>query len=135
MTITEKTRELCKAIQADERYTVFVEAKKANDSDEELQNDIGAFNLARMSLDKELASEDKKQDKVEALNEELRKIYGKIMMNPIMVAYNEAKSQLDVLVNEVNGLITMCINGADPDTAEVPASGCGGSCSSCSGCH
>lgn len=134
MDIIELTRQLGVAIQKEESYIKFDSAKKANDSDENLQNQIGEFNLVRMSLDKELSGENKNDDKVKELNEQLRDIYGKIMMNPAMVAYNEAKAGLDELVNKINGIITLAINGEDPMTAELP-SACTGSCSSCGGCH
>ena len=135
MDIIELTRQLGVAIQAQESYIAFDAAKKANDSDEALQNQIGEFNLVRMSLDQELSSENKNDDKVKELNEKLRDIYGKVMMNPAMAAYNEAKAALDEMVNKINGIITLSINGEDPMTAELPEASCSGSCSSCGGCH
>ena len=51
MDIIEAARNLGAAIQQDERYKKYIEAKKANDADEELQELIGEFNLARMSVD------------------------------------------------------------------------------------
>ena len=39
------------ALQTDNRYLVLDQARKANDKDEELQNLIGEFNLARMDAD------------------------------------------------------------------------------------
>ena len=47
MDIIKITRELGKAIQADERFIAYNAAKLANDNDEELQNLIGEFNLKR----------------------------------------------------------------------------------------
>ena len=38
------------ALQTDPRYLALDQARKANDKDEELQNLIGEFNLARMDL-------------------------------------------------------------------------------------
>ena len=42
------------ALQTDPRYLVLDQARKANDKDEELQNMIGEFNLARMDLNNEI---------------------------------------------------------------------------------
>ena len=39
------------ALQTDPRYVILDQARKANDKDEELQNLIGEFNLARMDAD------------------------------------------------------------------------------------
>ena len=38
------------ALQTDPRYLALDQARKANDKDEELQNMIGEFNLARLDL-------------------------------------------------------------------------------------
>lgn len=134
MEIFEITRQLGAAIQADETYKKFIEAKAGCDNDPALQEAIGKFNLERMNLDNELAKEDKDNDKIKELNESLRKTYGEVMTNPSMVVYNQAKGDLDEIVNHVNGIIELCLNGEDPATCE-PHSDCGGSCSSCAGCH
>ena len=42
------------ALQTDSRYLVLDQTRKANDKDEELQNMIGEFNLARMDLNNEI---------------------------------------------------------------------------------
>ena len=39
------------ALQTDPRYLALDQARKANDNDENLQNLIGEFNLARMDAD------------------------------------------------------------------------------------
>ncbi len=133
MDIIKLTRQLGAAIQADERYKNYIAAKEANDNDSELQQNIGEFNLIRMSLDKELTSEEKSDEKVRELNEKLRTVYSSIMSSQSMIAYNEAKSALDALLSDVNAIITMSANGEDPETCEP--SHCTGSCSTCGGCH
>lgn len=134
MEIIEITRQLGAAIQADDAYKKFYEAKTACDNDAVLQEAIGRFNLERMSLDNELAKEEKDNDKIAGLNESLRKTYGEVMMNPSMTAYNAAKAELDAIVNQINAIIELCLNGEDPATCE-PHSGCSGSCATCGGCH
>ena len=42
------------ALQTDSRYLAMDQARKMNDKDEELQNLIGEFNLARMDLNNEI---------------------------------------------------------------------------------
>ena len=56
------------------------------------------------------------------------------MSSPAMVEYNTAKAELDSMVNEVNVIISKCIDGEDPDTCDTSV-GCTGSCDSCGGCH
>ena len=76
MDVIELTRELGKAIQADERFIRFAKARLANDNDTDLQNAIGNFNIKRMELEKAVSEENKDEEKVKTLNEELRKAYG-----------------------------------------------------------
>ncbi len=135
MNVIEAVRQLGVAIQADDRYLIFRQAQKQNDADAALQEKIGEFNLLRMSLDRELSSESKDEDKVKDLNEKMRAVYSEIMANPSMIAYNAAKSAMDALINEVNSIIIKSINGEDPETCEPDEPGCSGSCASCSGCH
>lgn len=132
--IIAKTRELCKLLQSDESFKKYIAAKEVNDNDEQLQEDIGAFNLAKMAIDNALGEEERDDEKVKALNEDLRKAYSKIMVNENMQYYQAVKQQLDKLVNDITSLIVICANGEDPDTAEIPSS-CGGDCASCGGCH
>ncbi len=135
MDVIEITRQLGAAIQADERYAAYVAAKEVNDADEALQQQIGEFNLIRMSLERELSSEEKSDERVKEYNEKLRKLYSKIMSTESMTRFNDAKTAMDELINDVNMIITMCANGEDPATCDPHASGCSGSCATCGGCH
>ena len=127
-------RELGKAIQQDERFIRYAQARLANDNDKKLQDAIGRFNITRMELDREIGSDNKNDEKVKELNEKLRSIYSEVMSAPSMVEYNTAKAELDVLVNEINVIISKSIDGEDPETCDT-SSGCTGSCDSCGGCH
>ena len=49
MEIIKLTRELGKAIQADERYAKFVAARETNEKDDELNEIIGKMQLIHMS--------------------------------------------------------------------------------------
>ena len=141
MDIIEMTRNLGVELQKQEAYIKFAAAKKANDEDKQLQEDIGQFNLIRMQLDQCLSSEDNSEDnkeevrtKINDLNKQLKDTYSKIMSSESMVNYNIAKTELDILVNQINAIITLTVNGEDPLTCEI-SQGCSGSCESCGGCH
>ncbi len=131
MDIMELTRKLGAAIQEEPSYIAYQAARAANDGDEELQKLIGEFNMLRISISNENGGEN--ETKMEELNEKLRACYNEIMPNENMQAFNQAKDELDRLVNQITTIITLCVNGEDPETCE--ASGCTGSCSGCSGCH
>lgn len=135
MDIIEMTRELGKAIQADDRYIAYMLAKQANDEDEQLQNLIKAFNLKRMQLQMEIAKPDKDDDKVQELNETIKSSYKLIMDNPKMMVYNAAKTGYDELMSQINMVITMSSNGMDPDQIDLTTASCTGDCSTCGGCH
>lgn len=132
--LMEMAREMGRAIQADERYTSYVEARERNDADEALQALIGEFNLKRIAINSEASRDERDADKLSALNREMQHIYADIMKNENMTRYNQAKEAMDQLLSDINAVLTLCANGEDPDTAEPPHS-CGGSCSTCSGCH
>ncbi len=136
MDIIEAARNLGAVMQQDERYKKYIEAKKANDEDAELQQLIGEFNLARMSVDNEFQKEESERDgeKIKKFNVQIRRIYGKIMCNDTMMKYNEAKAEFEAVMQRVNGIIELSADGEDPATCE-PASGCTGSCATCGGCH
>ena len=133
MDIIEMTRALGKAIQQDERYIRLSLARDNNDNDEKLQEMIGKFNLRRVAVNQEAARPDKDQAKLDQLNESIRTLYKEIMENPNMVEFNAAKEEIDSLMNFVNQILVLSVNGQDPDTVEQ--SSCTGSCATCAGCH
>ncbi len=133
MDIIEMARALGKAIQQDERYIRLSVARDNNDNDEKLQEMIGNFNLKRVEVNQEAARPDKDQAKLDTLNESIRALYKEIMDNPNMVEFNAAKEEIDSLMNFVNQILVLSVNGQDPDTVEQ--SSCTGSCATCAGCH
>ena len=54
MTVEEAVRTLGKCIQADPRYQQYQQAKQNNDADTALQEQIGAFNMKRMSYQRKM---------------------------------------------------------------------------------
>ena len=134
MDVIAMARELGAAIQQSDEYTAYNVAKTAADNDQLLQQMIGEFNLKKLSLSAEVQKEDKDQEKLAALNEEVRAIYGRIMSYPAMVAYNTTKEELDRVLNFIQQIIVYSANGEDPATIQEETS-CGGDCSGCSGCH
>ena len=134
MNVLELARQLGHAIQQDDRYIAYTLAKQANDEDEALQNLIQAFELKRMELQMALGKEEKDQEAIAQLNDVVKEIYQRIMQSPRMMVYNAAKQGYDQLQNEVNTIISMSLNGADPDQIDPETAGCTGSCSTCGGC-
>ena len=135
MDVIELTRELGKAIQQDERFLAMQIARQNSDNDDELQQLIGEFNLKRMAINNEAAKDDRDETKLQQLNSELRDTYAKVMQNKNMIAYNEAKELMDNMLKRINAIICISAEGGDPEIADLTEEACGGSCSSCAGCH
>lgn len=138
MTVIEAARELGKVVQADERYIEYINAKNANDADEELQNLIGEFNLIRQNVAMESGKPEGEIDneKVKELTAKMHSAYDAVMSNENMAAFTMAKQGMDKLMSEINTILTYSVEGADPATcpSEPPAAECSGSCSTCGGC-
>lgn len=128
--ILAKANELGQLIKESDVAKTMLAAEQAVEADVELQKKIGAFNEKReMMMDlMQQGSED--QEKIAALNDEIRQLYDAIMANKNMTDYNAARQAFDDMSAKVNGIITYYITGQNPAEG-----GCSGSCSSCGGCH
>ena len=132
--ILEATRNLGKLIQDEDCFKRYIESREKNDNDEELQKAIGEFNLVKLSMDQELAKEERDAEKLKALNDDLRRTYSEVMINENMINFQTAKREVDELVAKIYSVIVKCSLGENPETAEFEES-CGGDCASCGGCH
>ncbi len=132
--LLEMAKDMGEALQQDDRYIALQMAQAKADEDQPLQDLIGEFNLKRMALMTEDNKADKDQAKLQQLDEELREVYGRVMANESMQAYNAARGELDALLNGINRILMLSAQGEDPRSIE-PEHSCGGNCSGCSGCH
>ncbi|MCD8328497.1 MAG: YlbF family regulator [Ruminococcus sp.] len=135
MSVIEKARELGKALQESAEYQQYIEAKRVNDTDVDLQNMIGEFNMLRMQLNQEMSKEEKNSDEMKRLDGEIKTLYGKIMSNKSMAEYNACTEKMEKIMNSVNYIISQAANGENPMTCPETAPSCTGSCSTCGGCH
>ena len=129
-------RELGAAMQKSDEYIRFSIARQAADEDETLQKLITDFNLVRVEASSESAKADGERDDelVRQKNAEMRKLYGTIMSNEHMIGYNDAKDEIDGILNRVIAIISQSADGEDPETTDYYPSSCSGQCSSCGGC-
>ena len=93
--VIKLTRELGHAIQNEAFYKDLQSAKNAADADESLQAMITEFNIKRVAINNEACKQDRDEDTLRTLNEEMRTVYSQIMSNENMVAYNNAKQDFD----------------------------------------
>lgn len=132
--ILELSRELGALLQNEQCYKDYMHAKDVNDNDEELQKQIGEFNLVKLSIDEELTKEERDEEKFRELNTKLRQIYSNIMVNESMQAFQKSKAELDRLVAGIYSVIVKCASGENPSEVTME-DGCSGNCGSCGGCH
>lgn len=131
--IIAKTIELAHELMGDSRFLDYRLAHQKNDSDIELQNLIGEFNIKRMSLRQEMSKEadDTSEEKIKALETEMRTAYEAVMDNETMSSYKASKDALDSLLGQINKILVGTVNGELPE--EVDLEECEGGCDSCGG--
>ncbi len=131
----ELAKDLGHEIQRDDRFIRTQMAQAKADEDGELQALIGEFNLKRMAINAESTKEEaeKDEEKLRALNNEIREVYGRVMANEAMAEYQAAKAELDKLMGGISAIINMAAQGLNSDDYEEHE--CSGNCSSCGGCH
>ena len=112
MDIMKRQRELGRALQQDQTYINMSVAEQQCNEDEACKNAIGEFNLKRMAINNEAAKRKTgSEELIEQYNKELREIYGRVMQNEHMAAYQAAKNEFDALMQRVTGVLSMCAEG------------------------
>lgn len=136
MDIIEITRQLGAAIQQDERYLAFHEARKTNEADTDLNDLINKIQLIHMSYQHEAAKDDASEEKLAAYDKEFTEVYQAVMANENMQKYEAARQAVDEMMNHITGILALCVQGEDPKTCEPQEEHhCSGECGSCGGCH
>lgn len=136
MDIIEITRQLGAAIQQDERYLAFHEARRTNEADTDLNDLINKIQLIHMSYQHEAAKDDANEEKLAAYDKEFSEIYQAVMANENMQKYEAARHAVDDMMNEITAILSLCVQGEDPETCQPQEEHhCSGECGSCGGCH
>lgn len=135
MDVIAMARQLGHAIQEMDSYKEMMALSDECDKDTVLQAKVDRFNALRVEINSEIMKDVKDDEKVNTLDTELRKLYDEIMTDGKMVKLNEIKESFSGSVNFINQIISASANGENPDNVEMESSSCGGSCSSCGGCH
>lgn len=138
MDVLELTRSLAKSLQESDEYKNYRKSEMESDNNEELQLSIKKFNDIKTDLDILRTSENRDEEKMKQLNEELRKVYDKVINDPYMIKFNESKSLVDDMMDKVNFILTSALNGENVDEIDLKnitklSGGCCGS-GGCSGC-
>ena len=134
MDLIQMARELGAALQQDARYLEFMQAHGENEKDAELQALIGKIQLVHMSYNREASKDDKDEDKLKEYDRQFNTLYNEVMCNPNMRRFEKARDEVDKLMKEITGILTLCVRGEDPMTCDPNETSCGGDCGSCGGC-
>ncbi|MBQ5326526.1 MAG: YlbF family regulator, partial [Oscillospiraceae bacterium] len=77
-------KKLCAQLQKEDVLVYLAQAKAMVDKDQELQEMIGKFNLAKYNLNAEMMNPEADNDKLNQLDLELNTLYEEIMANEFM---------------------------------------------------
>ena len=128
MDIFEIAAELGKALKNDEKLVRLEAAKKAYESEPELQRMMVEYEVQQRALQSEMVKEERDTLFIDTIQKRIDTLYHGIMEHPVFVELNEAQSDVNELMNAVNNTITFNITGEIPSCTH-DCSTCGGGCS------
>ncbi len=139
MELYKLARELGKAIQADERYLKIQKCIDANENDAALKELMAKIQFVQVAYQKEAQGEGN-AEKIAQYDKEFQQLYAQIMQNENMKNYEEARNEIDKMMNYIVGILTLSVNGEDPETCEPSEHECdhdhGDDCDcGCHDCH
>ena len=129
MDVIEKARELAESVSQDARCLRLQRARAAVETDAALAARTAAWNREKENLMRLMRQTPRDAQAVAALQKQLSAAYDEIMAHPAMAALREAQDEMNALLSHINSILQTAVSG-EPD-----ASGCGGSCAGCAGCH
>ncbi len=122
-----KYEEFLALLEGDADIVEYKEAKEAYLSDNVVVTKINEYNVQSSLLEQENAKEEKDTLLIESIKKRVDRLYTEITENKAMQRMTAAEEKMGMLFTEINSGLQTIIN---PESDS-----CGGSCSSCSGCH
>lgn len=129
MEIFDLAARLGQALKADPRLVALEDAKRVYEADPALQKALMEYDVQQAVMQNEAAKPDRDMQLIEQIQHRIDALYREIAASPAFDALNRAQTEVNALMNQVNGAIMTEITG------EPPASGCTHNCSTCAGCH
>lgn len=124
--IFEKAKEIGELIAHSDEKARAAEANRALTADTEAIDLINGYNDKRQKKMAEFADKQPTAEEAQQINEYLQGEFNKIAENSVIREYIEANKAFEDMLNQMDQIIKGSISGGHS---------CGGSCSSCSGCH
>lgn len=127
MTIFELASQLGKALKEDDKLVRLDNAKKAYESDKDLQKMMVEYEVQQKALQCEITKEERDTLLIDVIQKRINDLYEAIMSHPVFMELNEAQADVNELMNAVNNAITFEITGELPSCTH-DCSTCGGGC-------
>jgi len=125
-TMNETIELLGQQILSSEEYVAFKQAEAAYQADAQLSALVNEFDVCRNQLIMARSEESADEAKVTDIQDQMEKLYNKIMENDNMKKYNEAAGKFEALMKQVFDSINTAVFGPQE---------CTHNCATCSGCH
>ena len=125
--IFDLAADLGKALKDDNRLVRLDAAKKAYESDGELQKMMVEYEVQQKALQGEITREERDTLFIDTIQKRIDLLYRTIMEHPVFMDLNEAQAEVNELMNAVNNTITFHITGETPSCTHN-CSTCGGGC-------
>ncbi len=126
--IFEKARELGELIRNSETKKRSDETSKALLENEEAKGLIDNYNRIREEKTAEYADKQPTQEEAQKVNDFLQAEFEELAKNSVIKEYLEAARDYEMLLGRMDGILKHFIVGEHEQS-------CGGSCSTCGGCH
>ncbi len=126
--IYEKAKELGELIRESEVKKRADETGKALLEDETAKGLIDNYNALREKKTEELKGQDLSKEQAQEVNDYFQAEFEKLAKNSIIKEYLDAARDYEMMLGQMDGILKHFIAGEQD-------SSCGGSCSTCGGCH
>lgn len=128
--IIEKAQELGMLIAESPEKAAADTAVDRMNNDEEAVMLLATYNENRKAATEKLRGKEPTKEELEEYRDYVQAEFDKIAQNKIIADYIEANKAFELLVQQVNAVLSYFITGQ-----EAEGGSCSGSCSTCSGCH
>lgn len=124
--IFEKAKELSELIAHSDIKKRADEANRALTGDAEAVDLINGYNDKRQEKMERFQDRQPTADEAKEINEYLQQEFNKMAQNAVIREYIEANQQLEQVLSQMDQIIKSALHSGHS---------CGGSCSTCGGCH
>lgn len=127
--ILDKARELGLALSQSEEFLRMQSARAVMDSNDAVTGALQDYKDKQEELMGLLSGDEPDRLQVAALSRDVETLQEQLLNSPVFSEAMAAQNDFQQLMAKVNREIAACIG------IQTEESGCGGSCSGCSGCH